>query len=240
MLQLIGVVVTVGLADSLNPSTVGPALYLAATEHGLRQVLLFTAGVFAVSLAGGALLVFGPGHALLSLIPKPDPTVRYWLEVVAGVLLIAGGLITWSRRVSLAERPLPAPKKGGSSGFVLGASIMAVELPTAFPYIGVVAAIVGGRLADGQQVVLLVIYNVAFVLPLLAIAMALAMQGARGKVMIDRARRAMEHHWPKALAWFLGVLGAVVVLLGVSGLIGQGSGAVSHEVRHVRQFVTHP
>ena len=44
MLQLIGVAVSIGLADSLNPSTIGPALYLATLEHGLGQVLRFTAG----------------------------------------------------------------------------------------------------------------------------------------------------------------------------------------------------
>jgi cytochrome c biogenesis protein CcdA len=240
MLQLIGVVITVGLADSLNPSTLGPALYLAATEHGLRQVLLFTAGVFIVSLAGGWLLVFGPGAAILSLVPKPDPTVRYWLELVAGALLIAGALITWWRRAALAARGLPTPKEGGKSGFVLGVSIMAVELPTAFPYFGAIAAIVGSRLNDGQQVILLVIYNVVFVLPLLVIAVALARQGERGAQMLERARQAMERYWPKALAWLLGVLGTIVVLLGVTGLISQGNGAVSHAVGHVRRFVTHP
>jgi cytochrome c biogenesis protein CcdA len=240
MIQLIGVVVTVGLADCLNPSTIGPALYLAATEHGLRQVLQFTLGVFAVSLLGGALLVFGPGHAVLSLIPKPDATVRYWLELVAGALLIIGAVVTRARRDSLARRPLPAPKKGGRSGLVLGASIMAVELPTAFPYIGVVAAVVGGRLNDVQQALLLVIYNVVFVLPLLAIALVLVRGGPRATQIVERARSAMERYWPVALTWVLGVLGAVVILLGITGLISQGSGSVSHTVRHVRGFVTHP
>lgn len=240
MLQLIGVVVAVALADSLNPSTLGPALYLATTEHGKRQVLLFTTGVFAVSLAGGCLIVFGPGHAILSLVPRPDPTVRYWLELLAGLLLIAGALITWWRREALARRPLPAPKKGGRSGLVLGATIMAIELPTAFPYIGVDAAIVGARLNDVQQLVLLVIYNVVFVLPMLAIVGALILGGPRAKLKLERARGAMQRHWPKGLAWLLGILGTIVVLLGVSGLLSQGSGSLSHTVGHLRRVMTHP
>lgn len=237
---LIGVVVSVGLADSINPSTVGPALYLALAEHGLRQVLLFAAGVFVVYLAGGWLLVFGPGNAILSLVPHPGPTVRYWLELAVGILLLAGAALTWWRREALAQRQLPRPRKRGRSGFALGASIMAVELPTAFPYFGVIAAIVGSSLNDGQQVVLLVIFNFVFVLPLLAIALALAVRGERSTRTLRRAREFLERHWPKALTWLLGVLGAVVVALGVTGLISQTRGSVGRSVGHLRHIVTAP
>ena len=232
--------ITIGLADSLNPSTIGPALYLATAEHGLRQVLLFTAGVFLVYLAGGWLLVFGPGHAILSLLPSPNATVRYWLEIAAGLALLAGGLVTWRRQETLAKRRLPMPRKRGRSGFLLGASVMAVELPTAFPYLGAVAAIVGSRIDDGQQILLLVIFNIAFVLPLLAIALALVVERRRATDMLVRVRRLLERHWPRALAWLLGVLGAVVVLLGITGLISQGGSSFARSVGHARHVLTRP
>ena len=38
MLRLIGVVVSIGLADSLNPTTIAPALYLASGEHARARV----------------------------------------------------------------------------------------------------------------------------------------------------------------------------------------------------------
>lgn len=239
MLRLIAVVVSVGLADSLNPSTIGPALYLATAEHAVRHVLLFTAGAFVVYLAGGWLLVFGPGDAILSLIPHPGAGLRHWLELAAGLLLIVAALVTWWRRKALAQRPLPAPKQG-KSGLVLGASIMAVELPTAFPYFGVIAAIAGSSLDDGRQFVLLVIFNLVFVLPLLAIALAVAFRGRKATRMLRRARQGLERTWPKALAWILAALGAVVVLLGATGLLSQGKGELARSVGHLRHLVTHP
>jgi cytochrome c biogenesis protein CcdA len=240
VLQLIGVAVSVGLADALNPSTIGPALYLAAGQEGLRQVLLFTAGVFVVYLAGGVLLVFGPGNAIISLVPHPGATIRYWLELAAGVILIAGALFTWWRRASLAGRPLARPGPGGRSGLFLGASITAVELPTAFPYFGLIAAIVSARVSDVQQLVLLAIFNVAFVLPLLAIALTLALRGTAAARMLRAARGRLQRHWPQVLAGVLGLIGAVVVLLGVTGLVSQTEGRVGRAVGHVRRFITHP
>jgi cytochrome c biogenesis protein CcdA len=240
VLQLIGIAVSVGLADALNPSTIAPALYLSADERGLRHVLLFTAGVFAVYLAGGLLLVFGPGNALISLVPHPGATLRYWLEVSAGVVLLAGAVITWWRRAALARRPLPSPGPGKRSALLLGASITVVELPTAFPYFGLIAAVVSSHLGDVQQLIVLVIFNVVFVLPLLAIALTLALRGPGAARALRRARRLLDRYWPQALAGLLGVIGAVVVLLGVTGLVSQGHGPVAHAVGHLRHFVTHP
>lgn len=53
MLRLLGIVISIGLADSLNPSTVAPALYLSAQPKGRYALVQFTAGVFCVYFFGG-------------------------------------------------------------------------------------------------------------------------------------------------------------------------------------------
>src|SRR3954463_11189842 len=130
MLRLAGVVLAVGLADSVNPSTVGPALYLATGQRAVARVALFTLGVFAVNLAAGIALALGPGMLLVHLVPRPDRTVRPALELAAGLVLtaIAGPLRPARRR--LAGHALPMREGGGRSALALGASIAAVELPT--------------------------------------------------------------------------------------------------------------
>jgi hypothetical protein len=84
MLRLVGVVTSVGLADSLNPSTVGPALYLATVRKRVLRVMQFTIGVFTVNFAVGLLLTIGPGRSLLGLVPHPQHAVRHVIELVAG------------------------------------------------------------------------------------------------------------------------------------------------------------
>ena len=76
MPRLVGVVVSVGLADSLNPSTIGPALYLATIRKRVLRVTQFTIGVFGVDLVVGLVLTIGSGRLLLGLVPHPQLTSK--------------------------------------------------------------------------------------------------------------------------------------------------------------------
>jgi hypothetical protein len=84
MIRLIGLVVSIAIADSVNPSTVGPALYLASGPQPRRKVIELAADVGAVFLLDGAALMLGPGEALLVLVPHPGPKARYIAETASG------------------------------------------------------------------------------------------------------------------------------------------------------------
>lgn len=223
MLRLIGVMISIGLADAVNPSTVAPGLYLASLERGRRRVLEFTLGVFSVYLLGGIAIALGPGELVLSLVPRPSHDVGAALEIAAGAaLLLAAGLLV-AHRESLGRRQLPGGTvRSGRSSFLLGAGIMAVELPTAFPYFAAIAATVGSDLGVARQLILLVIFNVCFVLPLLGILAALTIWGERGTVQLARARALVERHWPSILACVALAGAAIAITLGATGLAGRG------------------
>jgi cytochrome c biogenesis protein CcdA len=222
MLRQLGVVISVGLADSLNPSTVGPALVLAAAPRRVRRVAEFTVGVSAVNLLAGFVLLIGPARLLLGLVPHPRGTVRHLIELVAGVVLIALALTTWSARRSLARRPLPGSKAdGASSPLVAGASLAAVELPTAAPYLAVVAGIAASTATVPEQVLLVALYNVAFVAPLLAILVALIVAGDRADPWLARMAGWLQRRWPVVLAALLMLVGGVLATLGGLGLLGR-------------------
>src|ERR1035438_611473 len=135
--------VAIGLADSANPTTVAPALYLASADHARRQVAEFTLAVFAVYLVGGLAVALGPGQLLLALVPHPGRRLGYVLELVAGGVMLSASAFLWGYRDRLVRRePAAAIKIRGRSGAVLGATITAIELPTAFPYFAAIAAVV--------------------------------------------------------------------------------------------------
>jgi cytochrome c biogenesis protein CcdA len=237
MIRLLGVVVSIALADAMNPSTIAPALYLATGEHGRTSVLQFTLGVFAVNFAGGAIVALGPGQALLSLVPHPHPTVRYIIELTAGVVMLIGAAVLWRKRLSLARRELPTPSEGGKSSALLGVTIAAVELPTAFPYFAAIAAIVGSGYGPGHQVFYVAVYNVCFVLPLLVILGVLTFAPDRAESVLTTGRDLLQKWWPILLAGLALLAGVFVILLGITGLAGHGHGTAGRLSRKFRRVV---
>jgi cytochrome c biogenesis protein CcdA len=222
MLRQLGVVISVGLADSLNPSTVGPALVLAAAPRRVRRVAEFTLGVWAVNLVAGLILLVGPARLLLDLVPHPRGTVRHIIELAAGVVLIALAVTTWAARRRLARRPLPmTDAEGRSSAFVTGASLSAVELPTAAPYLAVVAAIAASTATAPEQILLVLLYNVAFIVPLLAVLVALVVAGDRADPWLRRLGDWLARRWPVVLAGLLMFVGGALATVGGLGLLGR-------------------
>jgi cytochrome c biogenesis protein CcdA len=239
MLRLIGLAVSIGLADALNPSTIAPALYLASGEHARRNVIEFTVAVFGVFMLGGALILIGPGQALLAIVPRPSPRVRQIAEVVAGAAILVAAVVLWRRRARLARRPLPEPREQSRSSALLGATISVVEFPTAFPYFAVIAAIVGSGYGLVRQITLLAIYNGCFVLPLLLIIATLTLAPDRSEEILGRARRFLQRYWPQLLAGIALIAGTFVILLGITGLASGTHGTVGNFSRQFQHLVHH-
>jgi cytochrome c biogenesis protein CcdA len=236
MLRLIGLVVSIALADALNPATVAPGLYLASGDHPRRAVLEFTGAVAAVNFAGGVLLTVAPGQLLLALIPHPGATLRYIAETVAGISMLIAAELLWIYRRRLGRRAVRESEPKRRSPVLLGVTIAAVELPTAFPYFAAIAAIVAAGLNVVQELILVAIYVLCFVSPLLAIVVTLMVARDRSEQVLTAARDYLRAHWPVLLAILALVAGLFVTALGVTGLIGGvpgGVGRVSRRLRHV-------
>jgi cytochrome c biogenesis protein CcdA len=235
---LIGLAVSIGLADSMNPSTIAPGLYLAMGERPRGGLIRFTLGVLAVNFVGGAAIALGPGEAVLALVPKPGATARYIAETVAGVVMLGAAVVIWRRRRSLARRELPSPSPQGKSSLLLGVTIGAVELPTAFPYFAVIAAIVGSGFNPIRQLILLALYNLAFVLPLILMIATLMIAPDRAAQILARARDWLQRHWPTLLAGLALIAGAFVTTIGITGLTGNSHGTVGRLSRRLRRSIT--
>lgn len=242
MLRLLGIVISIGLADSLNPSTVGPALYMATLEHARRRILQFTLGAFCVYLLGGAVIALGPGQLLLALVPHPRPTVSNILEVVAGVALLVGaGLLIWHRERLGGRRLFGSSSRtaaaSGRSSFLLGAGIMTFELPTALPYFAAIAAIVGSGHGIVKQTIALVVFNVCFISPLLVMLVVLDVWGERAQSFLIRTRSYIERRWPEILGIAALLAGAFVITLGATGLAENVHGDLGELSRHVHDLL---
>jgi cytochrome c biogenesis protein CcdA len=218
VLALLALVVSIAAADSLNPSTLAPALFFAIGPHGRRDVATFTLGVFAVSFAGGLALTFGPGQALLTRVSKPSPHTVHLIELVAGGAALPAAAVLWRVRAHVAAHLAGGKEPSGRSAWLVGAGIMAVELPTAVPYLAAIAAIVESGHGDTTQIFLVLLYNVVFVAPLVVLLAVLELTGARGAQIAASARLQLDRWAPRVAPAALGVASAVLLTLGAIGL----------------------
>lgn len=237
---MIGLAISIGLADSVNPSTIAPALYLATGPDARGQVTRFSVAVFVVNLVCGAAVALGPGQLILSLVPHPEPEVRHALEIVAGVALLVAGAWLWRRRARLSHRELPQVDPHGRSSSFLGATISLIEFPTAFPYFAVIAAVVASALGPTRQLILLVIYNACFVLPLFAIVAVFFFAPNSSERILNRGREFLQRHWPILLAGVTLVAGLFVVTLGVTGAVSATNGDLGTAARSLHNLVKPP
>jgi cytochrome c biogenesis protein CcdA len=211
-------VLSVAAVDSLNPSTIAPAAVLAIGERPARRVGLFTAGVFLTSTAGGLILLFAVGRSFVARIAQPSPHTRHLLELAIGIaLLLVAGLLwvlrDWLRAHLGRERAV-----GGGSALLLGAAIMAIELPTAFPYFAAILATLGAVHGAIRQTVFIVLYNLVFVAPLLALTVLVALTGSRYRDRIARISTLIRTRGPDFLPPGVAIIGGALVVIGVHGL----------------------
>jgi cytochrome c biogenesis protein CcdA len=222
MLGLALAVVGIALADSLNPSLIVAAVYLALGPDPVQRTLAFSLAAFAVTLAGGVVVAVGLGDLILSLLPKLSRTLKYELMTALGVTIVLGGAVIWWRRESLAESEPPSRRKeaetGGGSAVLLGAGIAGVELLTAFPYFAAIALVVGSSASGGSKALLLVLYNVIYALPLFAIVIVRAALGRRAGEVLGPVGDWIAMRWPIVVAPLAGAAGMALTTYGIAQL----------------------
>lgn len=216
MVALALAIIAIALPDSLNPSLIVAAVYLALGTHPLRRTLAFTISAFVVTLAGGLAIALGLADLILSLLPKPSHAVKWGVITAVGVFVMCGGGVIWCRRDALAGAPESQhkPSKGGSP-VLLGAGIAGVELLTAFPYFAAIALLLGSSVSAASKASLLVLYNLIYVLPLIAIAMIRVIMGERGAELLVPISDWIQAHWPQVVAPIAGVAGAAITAYGI-------------------------
>jgi cytochrome c biogenesis protein CcdA len=220
MFHLLALVLLIGIVDSANPSTVAPALYLAAGDMAIRSLSGFIAGVFLVNLAGGILLALGPGQAILALVPHPGHELRNLIELClgGGLFVVAAGL--WLARRRVARRLTGKHERMHRSSALVGAGIMVVELPTAVPYFAVIAAVVDSGRDVVTQIGLLAAFNAAYIAPLVAILGVRSLARDDAQQVLERLRAGLDRRLAEVIPALVLVAAIALTAVGVAGVLG--------------------
>jgi cytochrome c biogenesis protein CcdA len=209
-------VVAIGLADCINPSLIGGELFAATGQHPRRQTVAFTLAAWTVTFAFGLAIALGLGDLILSVVPKPSTTVKYALITAAGIVLVVGGAVVWFRRKALVTAEASAARRGSHRpAALMGGAIAGLELLTAFPYFAAIAIIAGSGVSDAGKLSLLALYCVIYTVPLIAIAVVIAVMGERAERILTLAGDWLSAHWPLVVAPLTAAFGIGVLVYGI-------------------------
>jgi cytochrome c biogenesis protein CcdA len=218
MFALTLLVASIALADSVNPSTLVPGLWLA-TAPAAGRLASYTLGVFTVYTIGGLVLLFGPGRFLINALRHFHGPLEHVLEAVGGVLVLAVAFALWRSREGGDDQPRELRSHTHASAFALGAGIMTIELPTAFMYFGAISAILAARPAVPLELSLLAAYNALFIAPLVVLLAVRRFAGVRVDRWIASAEARLRYVGQLALSGVAAVAGAALLAIGLSGLV---------------------
>jgi cytochrome c biogenesis protein CcdA len=206
-----------GLADSLNPATIAVAIVLATGRRPVPRLLLYTLGTGVTYFLGGLLLVLGPAGLLHSLLHRKPTTAGHVVEIVIGAIGIAAAVWLWSRRPGAVEKRVPT-EVSSPRAFVIGAGITLVDLPTALMYFAAIALIARANISTAEEVALLVVFNVAYVVPLLVVTVLAGVLGPKAEPLLEKLRAFVARWGPRLLAVLTGGGGAYILAKGIAGL----------------------
>ncbi len=185
-LPTLGVVTISAAIDSINPCAIGVLILMISVllsgRHSIKRMVLlgsiYIASVFAVYLLAGLGLLY-----FLASIPL---YVTEYIAIAVGLIIIAAGVIEikdffwYGKGFSLSIPAYYAKKIHEQSErttvlgvMALGAFVSAVELPcTGAPYLAIITLL--SQYFDFSALILLIIYNIIFVLPLIIILLLVA------------------------------------------------------------------
>ncbi len=182
-------VITTAAIDSLNPCAIGVLILMISailSQQTSKARILLLGGLYIFTIF---LVYLAAGLGLSYFSTKIPLVITEYISITVGSLIVIAGLLEikdfyWYGRWFNLAIPVGISKKleaiasqkitaWGSIG--LGAFVAAVELPcTGAPYLAIITLL--SRYFDMTAFVLLVVYNLVFVLPLIVI-LALVLLG---------------------------------------------------------------
>jgi len=165
MLGFIATLTPILISDILNPVLLAGVIFGLGSRRPFLNSTLLLLGWFVIYFAAGILLALGL-DAIIDFFKTPRP-IDFVVETVLGLLLIGLGVYvarTGQRQKKKKEFDDADTLSAGTS-FGIGASINLIGMPFAIPYFAVLGQILKADLDWMGALMVLLIYNLLYVLP---------------------------------------------------------------------------
>ncbi|MEM7173019.1 MAG: GAP family protein [Pseudomonadota bacterium] len=231
MFDLVLIITPIALLDSTSiiPLCIVLLVILLSGPAPLGRSGAFLTGIFVTYLICGLLILFGLQSVFdavndyaLEVWKNPNREELIFQLVVGLVLLFFGFRKMRGRKRESSETPT-APETDGMTAiqaFLSGAGLTIVGMPGAVPYLAAIDLVLRSDVTRNQEITALVLYNIAFVVPLAAIVALRLALGERGQEPLDRVRGFFERWGRRIVIALMLALGAILVADAIGWFLG--------------------
>jgi cytochrome c biogenesis protein CcdA len=216
MVGLLFTIVAIAMVDALNLSTIVSCAFLLNTPHPVRRTMSYIAGVFGTYYLIGTALLIGFGDRINHVVDQAQSkTVQTGVKLAIAFALISMAIHHWIRRTR-ARTPRP-PRNLKSThpatAFTFGVTMTLVDLTTAIPYIAALGSIARTRLHRVAELLLLLLYNLIYVVPAIALLLSWMKWGPQSVEAIERTRMKLSQRFADRRWAFIPALAGAALTL---------------------------
>ena len=227
MKTIILILTPISLVDSTSiiPLSILPLIILLSGRRPVLGSVSFLTGIFATYLILGILIALGLGSMfdqinvyLLQIWKHPD-TLDLITQIIIGVILLVFGFrrprARDSRGDSGISESITPPK-----AFIIAAGLVIIGMPGAIPYLAAIDQLLRADLSGFEVVLVLLYYNVLFVLPLAVLVFIRVFFPNQSERIFDFIKDLIAKWGRRVIMTLLVILGLVMVLDGIGWFLG--------------------
>lgn len=201
-------VLALALLDSINPSALAVTIYLLITSRPYTaRVLTYIAAIFCTYLTIGVAMMLGLDAVLGWAGDLLESPVVYGAQGIIGGAMLIYAIAAPDPKIEDVPQTRVATRSGLIGIALLGVTITAVELVTAFPYFGAIGILTREGLSLPEWLPVLIMYNVIFVLPPLALLTIYRLFGQRLEERFRRLIPRLNKEARVTMLWIIGIVG---------------------------------
>lgn len=205
MTDLLWTIAAIALLDSINPNAMAVQIYLLSIPKPIPRSIAFIFGDFLAAWIAGMLIALGIMQWVAKFFDQLG-NLLYVLQFLLGVALV---ILGWNIGKLMQRSTIKQPRSlKPAATFLFGLTMALVEAPTALPYLIAIERITQTNPNLLQLTLLLLFYDLIFVLPLIVLVIVY-------HVAQNRASQILTNIQAFVNRWFLVLFRYVLIVLGI-------------------------
>jgi len=215
MIELIPGLAPLLIVDVLNPVLFALLVLAVSSEKPLANSIAFLAGHTSAYFVSGVVIALGL-EQITDRLSHPLP-VDFAIELIIGLFCVWAAFK--SRDGKASEEKNPEGQLTPAYCFGYGAIINFIGVPFALPYFAAIDQILKADLTVESSVLVLAIYNIAYVVPFLLVPVAVAVVGDSCKPVLEKINNLLGGLVDKLMPILLFLIGAALTADAISYLV---------------------